>query len=165
MSNGHRGKLVLQEVPTGEVEKKVVILLSQFAKNANPEKLTAKVRNTPYFLSNDIPAEKALIVLEALQKLGATAAFVPHKPLQSPDDNITVMEPEPRRTFDLPPLWEEEEEPLSVEPEPRKNGARRLVITLITILFLISLGYLAYQLWPIVGDKVLDLVTYLKQLL
>jgi len=162
MSNGHRGKLVLQEVPTGEVEKKVVILLSQFAKSANLEKLTAKVRNTPYFLSNDIPAEKALIVLEALQKLGATAAFVPHKPSPEPSDNITVMEPEPRRTFDFPPL--EEEEPLSFEPEPRKNGTRRLVIILITILFLISLGYLGYQLWPIVGDKVLGLGTYLKQL-
>lgn len=162
MSNGQRGKLILQEVPTGEVEKKVVILLSQFAKNANTEKLATKVRNTPYTLSHDIPAEKALIVLEALQKLGATAAFVAHAPLQPPAEQITVVEPEPRRAFDLPPLTEEE--PLSVQPQPKKNGGRRLVITLITILFLISLGYLAYQLWPIVGDTVLELGTHLKQL-
>jgi hypothetical protein len=96
MSNGHTGKLVLQEVPTGEVEKKVVLLLSKFAKSISHEKLTAKVRNTPYFLSNDIPAEKALILMEALQKLGATVAFVPHAPLQPPAEQITVMEPEPR---------------------------------------------------------------------
>ena len=162
MSNEHRGKLVLQEVPSGEVEKKVVMLLSKFAKSASTEKLTAKIRNTPYALSNDIPAEKALILLEALQKLGATAAFVPHAPLQPPAEQITVVEPEPRRTFDPPPLAEEE--PLSVRPEPRKNGTRRLVITLILLLLFLSLGYLAYQLWPILGDKVLEWVSYLKQL-
>jgi hypothetical protein len=162
MSNGHRGKLVLQEVPTGEVEKKVVMLLSKFAKKASPEKLTAKVRNTPYALSNDIPAEKALILMEALQKIGATAAFVPHAPLQPPAEQITVMEPEPRLTFDPPPLAEEES--LSVQPEPRKNGTRRLWVTLITILLFLSLGYLAYQLWPILGDKIRELGSYLKQL-
>ena len=162
MNNAHRGKLVLQEVPTGEVEKKVVMLLSKFAKSASPEKLTAKVRNTPYALSNDIPAEKALILLEALQKLGATAAFVPHAPLQPPAEQITVVEPEPRRTFD-PPLIAEEE-PFSVRPEPRKNGTRRLVITLILLLLFLSLGYLAYQLWPILGDKVREWVSFFKQL-
>ena len=164
MSNGQRGKLVLQEVPSGEVEKKVVMLLSRFAKSASPEKLTAKVRNTPYALSKDIPAEKALIILEALQKLGATAAFVPHAPLHPPDEQITVaeMKPEPRFTFDPSPLLEEK--PLSVQPKPRKNGTRRLVITLITILLLLSMGYLAYQLWPILGDKIRELWSYLKQL-
>ena len=162
MRNEHRGKLVLQEAPSGEVEKKVVMLLSKFAKNTSHEKLTANVRNTPYTLSKDIPAEKALLLLEALQKLGATAAFVPHAPLQQPAEQITVVEPEPRRTFDRHPLVEEE--PLSVQPEPGKNGSRRLVITLITILFLVSLGYLAYQLWPILGDKVRELVSYLKEL-
>jgi hypothetical protein len=162
MRNEHTGKLVLQEAPSGEVEKKVVMLLSKFAKNTSHEKLTANVRNTPYTLSKDIPAEKALLLLEALQKLGATAAFVPHAPLQQPAEQITVVEPEPRRTFDRPPLVEEE--PLSVQPEPGKNGSRRLVITLITILFLVSLGYLAYQLWPILGDKVRELVSYLKEL-
>ena len=162
MSNGHRGKLVLQEVPAGEIEKKVVMLLSKFAKSASPEKLTAKVRNTPYFLSNDIPAEKALLLMEALQKLGAKVAFVPHAPLQPPAEQITVMEPEPRFTFDRPPLVEEE--PLSVQPEPKKKGARRLVVTLITILLFLCLGYLAYLLWPILGDKVLELGSYLKQL-
>ncbi len=162
MSNGHRGRLVLQEAPSGEVEKKVVMLLSQFAKSATREQLTEKVRNTPYFLSNDIPAEKALIILEALQKLGATAAFVPHVPLQQPDEQITVVEPEPRRTFNAPPLMEEK--PPFVQPQPRKNSTRRLVGIFVTILFLISLGYLAYQLWPFLGDRVGKFISYIKQL-
>jgi hypothetical protein len=158
MSNGYRGKLVLQEVPSGEVERKVVLLLSKFAKSASPETLTAKVRNTPYALSKDIPAEKALILLEALQKLGATAAFVPHAPSQPADESITAMEPEPHFTFDPGPL--PEEKPPSVGPEPRKNGPRRLVIIFITIIFLLSIGYLAYQLWPTLGDKILELWPY-----
>ena len=162
MNSGHSGKLVLQEVPSGEIEKKVVMLLSKFAKNASPELLTAKVRNTPYTLSKDIPAEKALIILEALQKLGATAAFVPHSLLQPSDEEITVVEPEPRHPFASPPPAEVE--PLPSPPETKKSRSRRLVSILILILFLLSMGYLAYQLWPAFGDKVNALVSYLKQL-
>ena len=163
MSNGQRGRLVLQEVPTGEVEQRIVTLLSKFAKSASLEELTAKVRNTPYALSNNIPAEKALILLEALQKLGATAAFVPHAPVQPPVEQITAMEPAPRFTFDAHPL--EKEEPPAVQPEPRKNGTRRLVMTLITILLLLSMCYLTWQIWPIVGETVRELWSSLKQLL
>jgi hypothetical protein len=162
MSNGQRGRLVLQEVPPGDVEKRIVTLLSKFAKSVSPEDLIAKVRNTPYALSNDIPAEKALILLEALQKLGATAAFVPHAPVQPPVEEITAIERAPRFTFDSPPLAKEE--PPAVLPEPRKSGTRRLAMTLVTILFLLSMGYLAWQLWPLVGNTIRELGSYLKQL-
>ena len=162
MSNGQRGKLVLQEVPSGEVEKRVVMLLAKFAKSVSPQELTAKVRNTPYALSNDIPAEKALILLEALQKRGAMAAFVPHAS-QPPVEQITAIERAPRFTFDPPPLAEEK--PPAVQPRPRKNGARRLVMTLVTILFLLSMGYLAWQLWPMLGDEIRGWWSDLKQLL
>ncbi len=163
MSNGQRGKLVLQEVPAGEVEKKIVTLLSKFAKSASPEDLTAKVRNTPYALSNDIHVEKALILLEALQKLGATAAFVPHAPAKPPAEEITAIKRARRFTFDPSPL--PEKEPPAVQPEPKKNSSRRLVMTLVTILFLLSMGYLAWQLWPIVEDRIGEWWSYLKQLL
>ena len=162
MSNAYRGKLVLQEVPGGEVERKVVLLLSKFAKTVSLEALTAKVRNTPYALSNDIPAEKALILLEALQKLGATAAFVPHAPPPPADEQIATVEFEPRFTFDPEPLAEEK--PPDIRLQPRKNGTRRLVIVLIIIIFLLSMGYLASQLWPILGDRIRELGSYLKQL-
>lgn len=162
MSNGQRGRLVLQEVPSGEVEQRIVTLLSKFAKSVSPQELTAKVRNTPYALSNDIHAEKALILLEAMQKLGATAAFVPHATQPSVEE-ITAIERAPRFTFDPPPL--QEEKPPAFQSEPRKNGTRRLVMMLVTIIFLLSMGYLAWQLWPMMGDKIRELWTYLKQLL
>ena len=163
MRNAQRGKLVLQEVPTGKVEHRIVTLLSKFAKSISSEELTAKVRNTPYALSNDIPAEKAMLLLEALQKLGATAAFVPHAPSQIPADEKTAIERAPRFTYDPPPL--PDEEPPAVQPMPKKNGTRWLVTTLVIILLLLSMGYLAWQLWPVVGDTVGEWVSYLKQLL
>lgn len=165
MSNVKRGKLILKEVPAGEVEKKVVLLLSKFAKNASVEELTEKVRNTPYALSNDIAAEKAVLILEAFQKFGATAVFIPHmteKPAAEPVTPLK-MESEPHFTFDPRPDFEEA--PTPVQPAAKKNGSRRLTVILATILLLLSLGYLAWQLRPLIGDNVLKLWDYLKQLL
>ena len=162
MSNGQRGKLVLQEVPTGEIEKRVVMLLLKFAKSASVEELTEKVRNTPYALSNDIAAEKAVLILEAFQKLGATAVFIPHMTEEPAAEPYTPVESEPRFTFRPSP--DLEEEPLPVQPAAKKNGIRRLTMILVTILLILSLGYLAWQLWPILGDKVRELWSSLKQL-
>ncbi len=163
MSNLERGKLVLKEVPAGEVEKKVVLLLSKFAKTTSIEELTEKVRNTPYALSNNIAAEKAVLMLEAFQKLGATAVFIPHMTEKPAAEPATPFKPEPRFTFD--PASDLEEKPPPVQPKAKKNGSRRLTVTLISILLILSLGYLAWQLWPILGDKVIELWEYLKQLL
>jgi hypothetical protein len=163
MSNGQRGKLVLQEVPTGEIEKRVVMLLLKFAKSASVEELTEKVRNTPYALSNDIAAEKAVLILEAFQKLGATAVFIPHMTEEPAAEPYTPVESEPRFTFRPSP--DLEEDPLPVQPAAKKDGIRRLTMILVTILLILSLGYLAWQLWPILGDKVRELGSYLKQLI
>ena len=73
------------------------------------------------------------------------------------------MEPEPHFTFDPRPDFEEEPPP--VKPAAKKNGSRRLTVILVTILLLLSLGYLAWQLWPILEDKVIELWSYLKQLI
>jgi len=165
MSNVKRGKLILKEVPAGEVEKKVVMLLLKFAKNATVEELTEKVKNTPFALSNDIAAEKAVLILEAFQKFGATAVFIPHMTEKPETEPITSfkMEPEPRFTFDPQPDFEVEPPP--VKPAAKKNGSRRLTVILVTILLLLSVGYLAWQLRPILGDKVIELWSYLKQLI
>jgi len=162
MNNAQRGKLILKEVPAGEVEKKVVMLLLKFTKNASIEELTEKVRNAPYALSNDIAAEKAVLLLEAFQKLGATAVFVPHMTEEPAAEPYTSVESEPRFTFRSSPA--PEEEPLPVQPAAKKNGTRRLAMILVSILLLLSLGYLAWQLWPILGDKVRELGSYLKQI-
>ena len=171
MSNDQRGKLILKEVPTGEIEKKVVMLLSKFAKSASVEELTEKVRRPPYALSNDISAKKAVLILEAFQKLGATAVFVPHRveepavepftPLEPAVEPFTPLESERPFTFSLPEV--PEEAPFAVPPAPKKNAFRRLTTLLVTILLILSLGYLAWQIWPIVGDKILEFISYLKQ--
>jgi hypothetical protein len=165
MNSAERGKLVLQEVPSGEVEKKVVLLLLKFAKSASVEVLTEKVRNTPYTLSKNITAEKAVLMLEAFQKIGATAVFIPHMTEKPAAEPFAPVISDPRFTFD--PVADLEEAPPSDKPagKKKKNGSRRMTLTLITILLILSLGYLAWQLWPILGDKVIEFWSYLKQLL
>ena len=165
MSNVERGKLILKEVPAGETEKKVVTLLSKFAKTATVEELTEKVRNTPYALSNDIAAEKAVLILEAFQKFGATAVFIPHVTEKPAAERFAPVHPKPETTFAFHPTPDLEKELPPVKPAAKKNGKRRLTMALVTILFLLSLGYLAWQLWPVFGDKVLEWWSYLKQLI
>ena len=165
MSTLERGQLILKEVPAGEIEKKVVMLLSKFSKRASVEELTEKVRNTPYALSNDIAAEKAVLILEAFQKFGATAVFIPHVTEKPEAETFTPVHSKPETTFAFHPTPDLEEEPPPVQPAAKKNGKRRLTMVLVTILFLLSLGYLSWQLWPILGDKVMELWSYLKQLI
>jgi hypothetical protein len=165
MNTTEHGKLVLKEVPNREVEKKVVMLLLKFAKRASVEKLTEKVRNTPYTLSNNIAAEKAVLMLEAFQKIGATAVFIPHM-IEKPDaEEYTPVISEPRFTFGPAADLEESPPPSQPAAKRKKNGRRRLTLTLITILLILSVGYLAWQLWPILGNKIIELWSYLKQLL
>jgi len=162
MSNGRRGKLVLQEVPTGQVEKKVVRLLLQFAKNASVEQLTQKIRRTPYALSNDIEAEKAALIIEAFEQFGATAAFVPHFTAKAVAERFTPVESEPRFVMRPPPV--SSQKVLPIQPQSPKTNVRNLVIFLIFILMMLSFGFLAWQLWPVVKGAIQEWVSYLKQL-
>ena len=75
MSSGKKGILLLEAVPTGNVEKKVITFLTKFAKNTTPERIAAKVKQLPYVLSKNISAEVALTVVDVLQELGASAVF------------------------------------------------------------------------------------------
>ena len=175
MSNGRRGKLVLQEVPTGQVEKKVVRLLLQFAKSASVEQLTQKVRRTPYTLSNDIEAEKAALIIEAFEKFGAMAAFVPHVPAE-PDTFVphvpaepvaewfTPVESEPRFVMRPPAVSKQSAYGEPIQPQSPKPSVRNIFIFLVFILMVLSFGFLAWQLWPVVKDEIQGWVSYLKQL-
>jgi hypothetical protein len=165
MTNAERGKLVLQEVPAGEVEKKVVMLLLKFAKNASVEELTKKVRNTPYTISKNIAAEKAVLMLEAFKKIGATAVFVPYMTEKPAAEKFTPVISEPRFTFGPADDLDESPPPDQPPAKRKKNGGRRLTLTLVIILLILSLGYLAWQLRPMLGDKIIELWSYLKQLI
>lgn len=160
MDNTQRGKLILKTVPTGDVAKKVVRLLLEFAKTASTDELSEKVKNTPYTLSNDIEAEKAAMIVEAFKKCGATAVFISHEA-----ENPVVEKPLPVKqppVFSFDSLPAEEEAAPPIQMKPKKNGARRFTMLLVIILLFLSIGYLAWQLWPILGVKFQELINFLK---
>jgi hypothetical protein len=177
MDNTQRGKLILKAVPAGKSEKKVVMLLAKFARSASMDALTAKVRNTPYTISNDIEAQKAVLIIEAFQKCGATAAFFPHATIKpATEEPAPVQRPsaepdaEALSPVQKPPVFSFESDSASsvqATPPPShvrspKNRARRLTQILVIILLLLSLGYLSWQLWPVIGAKLQELINFLK---
>ena len=165
MNNELKGKLVLQEVPSGQVERKVVKLLLQFAKSASVEELTQKVRHTPYTLSKDIEAKKAALIIEAFEKLGAAAVFVPFTYVAAKpavEQRFTPVESEPRLVMRPPTVSNQAVS--HFQRQPPNSGARNLIIALVTFLMILSFGFLVWQLWPVVGGKIQEFVSYLKQL-
>ena len=168
MSNGRKGKLVIQEIPTGEVERSVVRLLLKFAKNASVNELRHKVRRTPYTLSNNIEAEKAALLVEAFEKFGATVAFIPHvveelveEPVAEPFKPVVS---EPRFVMGPPIVAKQSASDGPLHPQSPKSSVRNLTLFLVFILMMLSFGFLAWQLWPIVGDKIQAFVSNLKHL-
>jgi hypothetical protein len=164
MSNGRKGKLVIQEIPTGEVERKVVRLLLKFAKNASVDELRHKVRRTPYTLSSNIEAEKAALLIEAFEKFGATAAFVPHVVAEPVAEPFKPIISEPRFVMHQPTVAKQPPSGGSLQTQSPKSGVRNLTIFLVFILMMLSFGFLAWQLWPIMGGKIQGFVSYLKHL-
>jgi hypothetical protein len=167
MSNGRKGKLVLQEVPSGQAENKVVRLLLQFAKNASVAALRQRVRRMPYTLSNNIEAEKAALMIAAFEKCGATAVFVPHAAAESaadPFERFVPVESEPQFTMGLPAVSRPSANGGTLQAKSPANRVRNLIIFLIFILMLLSFGFLTWQLWPVLGGKIQQLGAFLKQL-
>ena len=169
MSNGRKGKLVIQEIPNGEVERKIVRLLLQFAKNASVEELTRKVRRTPYTVSNDIEAEKAALIVEAFEKFGAAAAFVPHAFEEPVVETFTPVEPftpvsEPRFVMRPPLTSRPSASSAPVRPQSPKAGTRNLTLFLVFILMVLSFGFLGWQIWPFVSSEIQAWLSYLKDL-
>ena len=160
MDSTQRGKLILKTVPPGDVAKKVVRLLLEFAKTASTDELAEKVRNTPFALSNDLEAEKAAMFVKAFKKCGATAVFIPHEPVNPVVEKSTPIQKSPVFSFDSLPADEEATPPIQVKP--KKNGVRRLIMLLVIILLLLSFGFLIWQLWPIIGVKLQELINFLK---
>ncbi len=162
MDATERGKLILKAVPAGEAEEKVVRLLLKFAKTASAIELTQKVRNPPYELSSDIEAEKAAIFIEAFQNCGATAVFIPHITEKPVPEKPALVQSRPDFSFDSDPASAGEITPPPIKVKPQKNGVRRLTMILVIILLLLSLGFLTWQLWPIISVKLQEMIHFLK---
>jgi hypothetical protein len=162
MDNIQRGKLILKSVPGGEAEEKVVRLLLKFAKTASAMELTQKVRNVPYTLSNDIEAEKAHMFIEAFQKCGATAAFIPHVTEKTAAEQSAPVQRPPVFSFESDPSHTDKATPPHIHVKPRKNGVRRLTMILVIVLLLLSFGFLIWQLWPVIGDRIQEIINFIK---
>mgnify|MGYP007044779161 CR=1 FL=1 len=162
MDNTKRGKLILKPVPPGEAEEKVVLLLLKFAKTASAIELTKKVRNTPYVLSHDIEAEKALVFIEAFQRCGATAEFILHVTEKPTAEQSVPVPKTPVFSFESDSSFMDEATPPPISEKSSKNGVRRLTMILVIILLLLSFVFLTWQLWPLVGDKIQEWVSFLK---
>jgi len=154
MNNGQKGILLLEAVPTGDTEKKVVVFLSKFAKNTTPERIAAKVKQTPYVLSKNISAEMALKIVKALLQLGASAVFVPHVSTDITTKSKLSFETSDRYDPVPPPLPRARR--LAIPKKPQ-NGKKRLISILVLILLLMSLSFLAWQLYPFLVNKLHDL--------
>ena len=161
MDNIQRGKLILKSVPGGEAEEKVVRLLLKFAKTASAMELTQKVRNVPYTLSNDIEAEKARMFIEAFQKCGATAAFIPHVAEKPAAEQSAPVQRPPVFSFESDPSYTDEATPPPIQVKPPKNGVRRLTMILVIILLLLSFGFLIWQLWPVIDDRIQEIINFI----
>jgi hypothetical protein len=100
--------------------------------------------------------------IEAFQKCGATAVFIPHvtaKPAAKP--SAPVQRP-PVFSFESDPSLTDEATPPPISTKHQKNGVRRLTLILVIILLLLSFVFLTWQLWPLVGDKIQEWVSFLK---
>ena len=154
MSNGQSGILILQDVPAGEVEKKVIEFLAKFAKRARPERIAEKIQQTPYVLSKNISAEKALKIIEALQKLGASAVFVPHTSRDTAAKPAMASELSDAYKLSSPALMRGKTPAVQTKPQ---NGRKRLLTFLVLILLLLLFSYITWQLYPLFADKLHEL--------
>lgn len=77
--NESQGAVVLNHLPSKKVEKTVAHFLSKSAKKIPREKIPALLKNTPVVLTRNATVEAGLNVVNHLEKLGASATFIPAK--------------------------------------------------------------------------------------
>ncbi|MGD8916336.1 MAG: M48 family metalloprotease [Syntrophobacterales bacterium] len=71
------GQLTLETVPDEKSEEAIVAYLARFFKSVSREKLVGFVKRAPVVLSRNIPATTAKRIITELERLGATAVYVP----------------------------------------------------------------------------------------
>ena len=71
------GQLTLESVPDKKSEEAIVAYLAKFFKSVSREKLVGFVKRAPVVLSRNLPAATAKKIVAELEKLGATAVYVP----------------------------------------------------------------------------------------
>jgi len=72
------GQLTLENVPGGKSEEAIVAYLAKLFKSISRDKLVGLVKRAPVVLSRNVPATTARKIIAELEKLGATAVYVPN---------------------------------------------------------------------------------------
>jgi len=80
------GTLVLKVVPSGKIQEEVGAFLANVFKNVSREKVMKLVSKAPVVVSKNVPAKAGSMIVSGLEKLGATAAFVPKD--QATEDTV-----------------------------------------------------------------------------
>ena len=75
-----RGQLTLENVPGGKSEDAIVSYLAKLYESISRDKLVALIKRAPVVLSRNLPAATAGKIIAELEKLGATAVYVPNGP-------------------------------------------------------------------------------------
>lgn len=137
IKRGTSGKLILRSIPTEEAKSRVVAILQKLTKNATPEQIRAKIRRTPTILVSRIAVEKAERIVEAFEKAGANAAFVPLRPGELKTSEAGTTAP---RVI---------ERPVEIVPPPGRTLRKWLRGTGAVLALVVSLGFLVLEVFPI----------------
>ena len=78
MDGKDTGQLTLETVPDGKSKEDIVAYLAKFFKSVSREKLVGLVKRAPVVLSRNVPAATAKRIITELERLGATAVYVPN---------------------------------------------------------------------------------------
>ncbi|MCF8079632.1 MAG: hypothetical protein K9K88_10155 [Desulfobacterales bacterium] len=128
------GKLILRSVPNPRVEEKVAEFLSRIMKKLPEERIRAKIRKPPVVLAKKVSEKNAALIISQLEKLGASAVFVPLRPGElkktaSPQKAPRVVET-----------------PVQIVPPPDRLRKKWLRTASAMLLLLASLSFFAYRL-------------------
>jgi hypothetical protein len=91
------GTLILKVVPSGKIEEEVGAFLAKVFKNVSREKVIQLVSKAPVVVSKNVPAKAGSMIVSGLEKLGATAAFVPRD--QVTEDTLGTYPPSQEGAF------------------------------------------------------------------
>ena len=96
------------------------------------------------------------MISEALHKLGASTTFVPHTSKRRPPaEEAPAYQRSKMYTPKLQPS--PDKETLADQRGPNKIEARRRILLLTIILLILSLGFLAWQFYPLISEKLQSL--------
>lgn len=128
------GKLILRSVPNPRVEEKVAEFLSRIMKKLPEERIRARIRKPPVVLAKKISEKKAALIIIRMEKLGASAVFVPLRPAEL--KKTAGPQKAPRVV----------ETPVQIVPPPDRLRKKWLRAASAMLLLLASLSFFAYRL-------------------